>query len=674
MKNLKRGLITLFAVIGVFIIASVIGKYMIDLAAIEEMPAHSVKTEVNTELQAVSILDVKDCKRVTAFNIVKDEFVKNVYPEKTVYTHDINDLGNRGTIQIFVDNLNPMDADYDNKAEQLEHLKVESNYKFSVHIPQVLAASIVYVNAQFLSETGAINGYDFIEYMNRPEVTDDHVSETEPLILNITMIAERKYMSPDAPLRNGALITIHYEAEEGKTASVGGDIFIGERVAVDGIVQRNSMALYLVQVIAIAALAMLIFVTVLKKRIDLLPQILYVLGIAGVYTVSVLYDSHTTHPYTLIALGGLFSSVVSVGIALSVNKKHLIIPTRMILSALAITLCPLSLALPLSAGGTEEVVGNIIIILQYIILITASVATVFEILTEEKPKFKLSVFAALVFLAICTFGKAELNFMSSIYIISILLLSITTVTSLLEFVQLEKRNRYLTDNLEAEVERQTESLTHIISERDDLLRYISHDLRKPIIGIRKILPLVTEADEVSAASAMSNVKSKLDTVENALSEISKFSKVTYNSEQSSIISVKKIFKKLEDDLSSDCNANGVHLKIKQTSIEVFAKPDALYSILSNLIFNALEHSGCDTIEISAERHAKKECLISVCDNGGGARNVPTLFTPYNTTYDSESNTGLGLYISKQFALSMGGDLQYMRDGDITRFTVTLPIV
>lgn len=47
------------------------------------------------------------------------------------------------------------------------------------------------------------------------------------------------------------------------------------------------------------------------------------------------------------------------------------------------------------------------------------------------------------------------------------------------FLRLEKRNRYLTENLQSEVAIQTRELKAVIEERDDLLRYVSHDMKSP---------------------------------------------------------------------------------------------------------------------------------------------------------------------------------------------------
>ncbi len=662
MNQYKRGLRNLAVILCAMLLVSLACTAVAGLTAIEAMPEHSVHTEIDTEMQAISIKDIKGCKRVTTFNIVKGEFLHNTQPVGAVYSHDIRDLGNKGTIQIFIENVDPMAQDFAAETAVVEHLKVESSYKFSIHIPQLLASSIVYANAQLLSTTGQIAGYDFIEFVNQPTVTEEHSSKTEPITLNLSMNAERRAMAP-VPLRNGLLLTIHYEAPEGKTAVLDGDILIGEREAVDQAVQRNSMSLYLVQVLAIAAFAMLIFVAVLKRRMEFLPQILYVLGIAGLYTVAVIYDAPSRQPYLLMAFQSFFVSLVALGLGASVVEKLWVVPVRKVLCGLAAVLCLASFLVP---GGGQA--------LQYVVVLSGALLMGYETLTGGKRKRQLSGYAALLFLGFRLLGGGQMQLFAPVFDVSILLLAITTYTSLYEFVAIEKRNRFLTDHLEAEVERQTESLTHMIGEREDLLRYISHDLRKPIIGMRKLLPELSGADQVAARNAMTSMETKLDTVDNALGEISRYAKTNYHAEQSVVLSLDEVFQKVRSDFLADCDANGVRLKLKPSGMEVYAKPNALFSILSNLIFNALEHSGCDTIEITAQRYGKKQCRLIVSDNGKGAGAGEKLFVPYAGTGSQEANTGLGLYISKQFAISMGGDLLYLRDGEITTFSIILPIL
>ena len=96
--------------------------------------------------------------------------------------------------------------------------------------------------------------------------------------------------------------------------------------------------------------------------------------------------------------------------------------------------------------------------------------------------------------------------------------------------------------------------------------------------------------------------------------------------------------------------------------------------LDNLLRNAVEASP----DGGAGRGARRATTASACasrveDRGAGRRRrarVAELFEPFFTT--KPDGTGLGLAISRAIARAHGGDVTYARDGDVTRFELTLP--
>jgi signal transduction histidine kinase len=107
-----------------------------------------------------------------------------------------------------------------------------------------------------------------------------------------------------------------------------------------------------------------------------------------------------------------------------------------------------------------------------------------------------------------------------------------------------------------------------------------------------------------------------------------------------------------------------------------ASADALRvrQVLRNLISNAVRYGG-PTIRVSA-RALGGEIEVSVTDDGDGVpvADITTIFLPYKrstSTRRDSSSIGLGLWICRQLAHSMGGSLEYTRvDGD-TSFLLTL---
>jgi len=83
-------------------------------------------------------------------------------------------------------------------------------------------------------------------------------------------------------------------------------------------------------------------------------------------------------------------------------------------------------------------------------------------------------------------------------------------------------------------------------------------------------------------------------------------------------------------------------------------------VLLNLLLNAIqsiEGEGAIEIRVGSDSH---NALVSVRDTGKGipAAQIAQVFRPFFTT--KKSGTGLGLYISRELARSVGGDLRHRR--------------
>jgi signal transduction histidine kinase len=99
--------------------------------------------------------------------------------------------------------------------------------------------------------------------------------------------------------------------------------------------------------------------------------------------------------------------------------------------------------------------------------------------------------------------------------------------------------------------------------------------------------------------------------------------------------------------------------------------DAIARAVDNLLRNAVEASpGGARVEARVAREGGK-VLIDVVDRGKGVPHdrAGELFEPFFTT--KPDGTGLGLALARAVAASHDGTLTYSRDGDATRFCLTL---
>jgi two-component system sensor kinase FixL len=103
---------------------------------------------------------------------------------------------------------------------------------------------------------------------------------------------------------------------------------------------------------------------------------------------------------------------------------------------------------------------------------------------------------------------------------------------------------------------------------------------------------------------------------------------------------------------------------------VWADRSSLMQVFLNLISNstrALTKKSIRTITISAES-VGDQVLVRVIDSGGGVLHIEHLFRPFQAGSEA---TGLGLYMSRAFARSFGGDLRYIPLTDGACFVVEL---
>ena len=248
-------------------------------------------------------------------------------------------------------------------------------------------------------------------------------------------------------------------------------------------------------------------------------------------------------------------------------------------------------------------------------------------------------------------------------------ISFLTVISII--ANTERENAYITANLNSEVERQVKDIRAVVTERDKLLQFISHDLKKPLVFGENHLDILLEREKDDEQIKLINIvrQNNKKVLEN-LTEIAGYARFNYIEEPSRPIELSEICDKLYNYCTEDCKAAGILLKNDvDRKAFAFAKPQGLENALTNIILNAIEHADCTEITLSL-RSDRNKILISVKDNGKGISPDLDVFRPYVSENDSEVG-GLGLYICKSIIESMNGELTYSSGIGGTVFTVAL---
>ncbi|TYC57201.1 HAMP domain-containing histidine kinase [Marinobacter sp. BW6] len=198
--------------------------------------------------------------------------------------------------------------------------------------------------------------------------------------------------------------------------------------------------------------------------------------------------------------------------------------------------------------------------------------------------------------------------------------------------------------------------------KTELITAASHDLRQPLNVIDITLESLTPGKGGSGAnSATRQLKDMIRHLRRLLGTVFDSARLNEGMIQADIrpTPLATIFRDIGDLLADSVVTSEVNVEIDHSAgnLRVMADPSLLSRVLQNLVFNAVQHSGGSTINLSAQG-LDTQVLLEVSDNGIGLPDElnDTLFSPYvrgqgQTDYPG---LGLGLTIVREFVALMRG--------------------
>lgn len=201
-----------------------------------------------------------------------------------------------------------------------------------------------------------------------------------------------------------------------------------------------------------------------------------------------------------------------------------------------------------------------------------------------------------------------------------------------------------------------ERVQALITDKEVLLRDVSHELRSPLARIRVALALAERKAGEEAQSDLARIDQETERLDQLVGQILTLAKLrSSNVEHDTRVDLNAIIREVV------ANARFEHNELKvvynETRVpEVRGDPVGLTSAIENVLRNALLHSGSD-VEVSLQSN-QKTVTVTIADHGPGVpeKDLKRLFEPFyrvdpsrdhkHTSYDEQqAGYGLGLAIA-----------------------------
>lgn len=229
------------------------------------------------------------------------------------------------------------------------------------------------------------------------------------------------------------------------------------------------------------------------------------------------------------------------------------------------------------------------------------------------------------------------------------------------------------------VSRKNEELRKINAELDNFVYSISHDLRSPLLSIKGIVSLITHSSEIDEKTRkylemVDGSATRLDGTIQEILEYSRNSRLEIAHEEFDVV---KMVKQSYSDLQFSAQGNMKLLLDIQTTAIIYSDKSRIAVLLKNIIGNAIKYrkKDIDSFVKFTLKRGPNSIIMEVSDNGEGidTQHLEKIFTMFYRGTTSSVGTGLGLYICKEIANKLNGDLYAASTlGEGTIMTITIP--
>lgn len=235
--------------------------------------------------------------------------------------------------------------------------------------------------------------------------------------------------------------------------------------------------------------------------------------------------------------------------------------------------------------------------------------------------------------------------------------------------------------LHDDLEKSYQELKDLEKTKENLTQMIIHDLKNPLTGIKANLEIVGMDDLGDTQECLDAAQRSADLLQNMIQDLLDISKLEDGKLNLILeaVSVEELAIALKSEVEAPAHAENKEIELDiAPDVPTLSMDRALiYRVMSNLLLNAVKHTGRGgTITLRA-RIEDDEARIEVADNGYGIpqKYLDTIFEKFGQVETRQrTGTGLGLTFCKMAVEAHGGRIWVeSTEGEGSTFSFALPL-
>ncbi|MBF0785937.1 phosphate regulon sensor histidine kinase PhoR [Muribacter muris] len=211
------------------------------------------------------------------------------------------------------------------------------------------------------------------------------------------------------------------------------------------------------------------------------------------------------------------------------------------------------------------------------------------------------------------------------------------------------------ENLKMIIARDVTQMIRLLESRQTFLANINHELRTPLTVLQGYLELLETENSQSelAQKAIQAMQAQSRRMENLLKQLNLLAKIEVSDNKThQPVNIMQLISKLKPNIEILQKDYPCTIDYDLDDISILGDEQQLQSAISNLIYNAIKHSGINSHIDIHWQYCGQGAEFKICDNGIGieAKHIPHLTERFYRVDESRSNqtggSGLGLAIVK----------------------------